>query len=114
MDATTALGWRNAPAADAPEKFRFRSKLVETGACVTCTQQRAADWKQLLGLHTRLQTTAGVGNTPMLPESYTQDFFSSAPGGGIALTMGPPARWQLGRKSACTCCPGGEHVSERI
>ena len=114
-DAIEALGWRRAAAEVAHETAPLRRKVEDTGACVTCTRQRGADWKQLLRLHTKLQTTASVANTNILPESWTADFFSGAPGGGVGLMMGPPARWQLGRKSAaCKCCPGGEHVSEPL
>ena len=91
--------------------LRAHGTLVADVPEKCCQRRAAADWKQLLRLHTRLQTTASVGSTPMLPAEWTTDFFSGAPGGGVALTMGPPARWQLGhKKMPCTCCSAGEHA----
>lgn len=103
--------WRRLTA-PTPERLRLQAKLDEVGVCEACTQRRADTWKELSGLHTKLQTTLAVGSTAVLPDSW------SAPvliGGGIVgddgLAMpGPPAHWQLGSAPArCSCCPGGEH-----
>eukprot|EP01043_Picozoa_sp_COSAG02_P042673 COSAG02_NODE_3646_length_6430_cov_5.383036_2_plen_260_part_00 len=102
--------WRRS-AGPSTERSRLRTKFEETGVCEACVLRRADAWAELSSLHTQLDKLA-VGSTAVLPESWAEPMLigrGAVAADGVAMP-GPPARWQLGRKSAtCGCCGGEEH-----
>lgn len=104
-------GWART-LAPTPEQSRLRVKLEETGVCAAYAQRRSDAWVELSGLHTQLQTKLAVGNTAVLPDSWTSPTLIGCGivgPDGVAMPA-PPARWQLGRENPTQACAGkAEH-----